>query len=191
MSATPALLVTGAPGAGKSVLGRRLAHHLGAALLDQDVVTGPLVAVVGDLLGSHDLDDPRVAGATRAARYEVLLATAEDCLAVGTPVVLVAPFSAERRDAGAWDAVAARLEAAGGAPALVWAHVPGEELVRRLRERGEPRDAGKLADPEAYLAGLDLAPPAGPHTAVDTSAPLDDDDVAAVAEELGASLAQD
>ncbi|MDT4976001.1 MAG: hypothetical protein QOG98_1759, partial [Pseudonocardiales bacterium] len=66
--AAPALVVCGAPASGKSTLGRALATRLGAAILDQDVLTAPLVAVVSALLGSADLDSPELAGATRAAR---------------------------------------------------------------------------------------------------------------------------
>lgn len=168
-----ALVVTGAPGAGKSTLGAALAALLGAALLDQDVLTGPLVAAVCAQLGTDDLDDPRVVAATRAPRYEALTATAEDCLRCGTPAVLVAPFTRERTDPAAWRALSARLRAAGGAPRLVWATVPPAELVRRVRARGAARDAAKLADPAAFLAGLDLAPPVVDHLAVDTTRPLD------------------
>lgn len=168
-----ALLITGPPASGKSTLAAAVARRLRAALLDQDVVTGALTAVVGDLVGTHDLDDPVLAGPTRDARYEALLATAVDNLRIGTPVVLVAPFTLERRDSAAWRVVRERLAGAGGRPALVWLRLPADELVRRLRARGAERDRGKLADAAAFVGDHALLrPPVVEHVAVDATAPL-------------------
>ena len=142
---------------------------MGAALVDQDTATAPLTAVVAGLVGVHDLDDQRLAGPTRAARYETVTALAEDSLRAGTPVVLVAPFSAERRDPRVWEAVAGRLRAAGGVPVLVWLRLDAAAVVERLRARGEDRDEAKLADVAAFTTALDVAEPAVPHVAVDAT----------------------
>ncbi|ROP44724.1 putative kinase [Pseudokineococcus lusitanus] len=174
-----AAVVAGPAGVGKTTLAATLAARLGAALLDLDTATAPLVEVVAGLLGSDDLDGAALAGATRAARYEVLLAVAEDCLRCGTPVVLVAPFTAERASGPAWAGLGGRLAGAGGRPTLVWAHAPREVLRERLVRRGAGRDAAKLADLDAHLSRLDLTPPVAPHVAVDTSAPLDLEGLAA------------
>jgi predicted kinase len=170
----PAVVLSGAPGAGKSTVGRALARELGAALLDQDTATGPLVAVVADLVGVSDLADPRLAEPTRAARYETLAALAEDTLRAGTPAVLVAPFTVERRELAAWRTLERRLRAAGGAPVLVWLRLDPSLVARRLRARAARRDATKLADVERYAAALDAGPPAGPHLAVDADRPVAD-----------------
>ena len=169
-----AVLVSGWPGSGKSTVGRRVAAGLGAALVDQDTVTGPLVAVVADLVGTHDLDDARLAGPTRQARYETVVAVAEDNLRAGIPVVLVAPFSLERRDLPAWQALDRRLRDAGGSPVLVWLQLEPAAVVRRLRARGAPRDLAKLADPTSFLAGLDHGRPVAPHLAVDAEGSPDE-----------------
>jgi predicted kinase len=165
----PAVLVTGAPATGKSTLARQLARLLDGALLDQDVATGPMVDVVSGLVGVDDLDHPRLAGLTRAARYEVLTALAVDNLAVGRPVVLVAPFTRERSDLAAWDAIAGRLTDAGGRPLLVWIELPVEEILVRLRRRAASRDVGKLAQGAAYERELIAAgaAPVVPHLALD------------------------
>ena len=170
--ARPALVVCGPPAAGKSTLGRALAAQLQATVLDQDVLTGPLTAVVSGLLGTSDLDSPELARITRAARYETLLAVAEDNLPAGRPVVLVAPFSTERRDAAAWDALRDRLARAGGEAALVWMRLSGDELLHRMTERAADRDRAKLADPRVYLQRVDLDPPSVVHIAVDAADPL-------------------
>jgi predicted kinase len=173
-TALPAVLLGGGPGAGKSTVGKALARRLGAALVDQDTVTGPLVQVVADLVGVHDLDDPRLAGPTRAARYEALVAVAEDNLRVGTPVVVVAPFTRERRDLDAWTALDRRLRSAGGSPLLVWLWLKPETAARRLKARGAARDLAKVNDPVAFAAGLDAGEPVGPHLALDGERPAKD-----------------
>jgi len=171
--APPAVLLTGWPASGKSTVGRELARRLGAALVDQDTATAPLVAVVADLVGVQDLDDDRLAGPTRGARYETVTAIAEDNLRIGTSVVLVAPFTAERRDLAAWQALERRLRAAGGSPLMVWLRLRPATVVQRLRARGAARDLAKLVDTEAFAAALDTTPPAGPHLSVDGERPTD------------------
>lgn len=160
-----AILMTGAPATGKTTVGRLVAGVLGAALVDQDVVTGPLVAAIA---ADVDLDGP-VGAALRAARYESIVATAEDCLSVGTSAVLVAPFTTERSHPDAFRVLTERFAAVGASTTLVWLTAPAGVLVTRMIERGADRDAGKLADPDTYFrAGL-LAAPAVPHVRIDAT----------------------
>ena len=170
MSAVAAVLIGGPPATGKSTLALALAPRLDAAVLDLDVATAPLTAVVSELTGLHDLDDPALAGLTRAARYDTLLALAAANVAAGRPVVLVAPFSLERSRVSAWTAFTRRIPARA---TMVWLYLAPDELMRRLAERGLARDAAKIRDPASYLTGLDLEPPAIPHLALDASRPTD------------------
>ena len=130
------------------------------------MATGPLTRVISGLIGVHDLDDPALAGLTRAARYETLLGLAAVNLRAGRPVVLVAPLSTERADPSAWATTIERLPAE---PTLVWLHLHQDELVRRLTRRAEARDENKIRDPASFLAAHDLAPPAVPHLAIDAT----------------------
>jgi predicted kinase len=166
-----AILVGGAPATGKSTLAAALAPRLGAAVLDLDVATGPLTAVVADLVGVADLGDPRIARLTRGPRYDTLFALAEENLRAGVPVVLVAPFTTERSVDG-WTAVAGRLAVHAAGVVLVWLHLPRAELADRLRRRGAVRDTDKLRNPDAFLAAVDREPPAAPHLGVDAGRPL-------------------
>jgi predicted kinase len=170
VSGLAAVLIGGPPATGKSTLAAALAPRLEAALLDLDVATGPLLRVVSELTGTRDLDDPVLAGLTRDARYDTLLALAAANLGAGRPVVLVAPFTSERAAGPAWAAVTRRLP---GQATMVWLHLPPGDLVRRLAERALARDENKLRDPASYLAGLDLAPPVIPHLALDAREPTD------------------
>jgi len=175
VSVLPAVLLSGPPASGKSTLSHLVARELRAAVIDQDVATAPLVSVVQRLVGADDLDDPRLAGLTREPRYRVVLDLAIDNLAAGMPVVLVAPFTAERADPAAWAATRDGLTAAGGTPLLVWLHLEPADVLRRLRERDAPRDAAKLTDEAAYLARLATrcVPPGIPHLALDATRPPD------------------
>ena len=124
--------------------------------------------MVSDLAGVHDLDDPVLAGLTRDARYQTLLGLAEANLRTGLPVVLVAPFSAERARPSAWASTTQRLPADA---TMVWLHLPPGELIRRLTHRALARDENKIRDPASFLTGLDLEPPAIPHLALDAAQP--------------------
>jgi predicted kinase len=163
-----AVLIGGPPATGKSTLATALAPHLDAAILDLDVASGPLTQVVSDLIGVRDLDDPVLAGLTRDARYDTLLGLAEANLRAGRPVVLVAPFSAERAKPSAWANTAQRIS---GDATMVWLHLPPEELIRRLTRRALARDENKIRDPASFMTGLDLEPPVVPHLALDASQP--------------------
>jgi len=161
-------MIAGPPATGKSTLAGALAPRLGAVLLDLDVATGPLTRVISGLTGVHDLDDPALAGLTRAARYDTLLGLAAANLRAERPVVLVAPFSAERAGSSAWAHTTQRLATE---PTLIWLHLPPDGLIRRLTHRAEARDQTKIRDPAAFLAALDLTPPSVPHLPLDATQP--------------------
>ena len=127
-----------------------------------------MTRLVSDLIGVPDLDDPVLAGLTRDARYDTLLGLAEANLRTGLPVVLVAPFSAERARLSAWATITRRIP---GEPTMVWLHLPPGELIGRLTRRALARDENKIRDPTSFLAGLDLEPPVIPHLALDASQP--------------------
>ena len=166
-----AILIGGAPGTGKSTLAAALAPRLGAAVLDLDVATGPLTAVVCDLVGAVDLSDPRIARLTRTPRYETLYALAEDNLRAGISVILVAPFTTERSAEGR-AGVTERLAGYVSPPVFVWLHLSDDEMVGRLARRNAVRDRAKTADPSEYLASIGRDPPTGPHVALDGSQPV-------------------
>jgi hypothetical protein len=156
-------------------VGALLAATLGATLIDLDVATGPLVSVIGSLIRIEDIDDPQLATPTRAARYETITCLAEDNLRIGNTVLLVGPFTAERKKLAAWEELYARLHrAGGGAVTMVWLYLSREELVRRLRARGADRDVGKLRGEQRFIDQLDLGPPVGPHIPIHAVGSVDE-----------------
>jgi predicted kinase len=159
-----ALLIAGPPSSGKSTVAASLARTLESTLIDQDVATGPLLSVIGSLVNVDDIDDPRLATLTRAARYETISWLAEDNLRVGNAVLLVAPFTEERKNLHAWQELVDRLHQAGaGAVTMFWLYLSREELLRRMRARAADRDAEKLRGEQRFIDQLDLGPPVGPH----------------------------
>ncbi|HET6759493.1 MAG TPA: AAA family ATPase, partial [Propionibacteriaceae bacterium] len=104
-----AILVAGPPASGKSTVGAALAKTLGATLIDQDVATGQLLSVIESIVKVDDIDDPQLAMLTRTARYETVTRLAEDNLRLGNTVLLVAPFTAERKNLPARQELCYRL----------------------------------------------------------------------------------
>jgi len=144
MPRTPrALVICGPPGSGKTTVGRLVAAQLRAAVLDLDTATADLVEVIAVLGGGSNLDDPAFADLTRSARYATLRHLAHDSLDAGVDVVLIAPFSAERRDLVAWGRLHDDLAAHGAIVTMVWIRLSANEVQARVAQRGAVRDAAK------------------------------------------------
>src|SRR4051794_33701752 len=90
---------------------------------------------------------------------------AEDNLAAGTSVVMVAPFTAERRDPRAWDQLQCRMNRVGATTTMIWLRISADEVLRRVGQRGAARDRAKVRSD--WPAGLDLEPPTVPHLEVE------------------------
>lgn len=173
-------VVAGAPGAGKSTAARELTRLLDPvpALLDKDTVYGDMVAAVlrayGRPFGEREGDwyDEHI----KRYEYAGLTATAREIRAAGCPVLLVAPFTGQIRDAAGWEPF---VEALGGPPVqLIWLRTDPETLRHRLIARSAHRDSSKLLNYEAFIEriGLDREPDV-PHVTVDnrsTARPMSD-----------------
>ena len=166
MPRTPrALVICGPPGSGKTTVGRLVAAQLRAEVLYLDTATADFVEVIAVLGGGSNLDDPAFADLTRTARYATLRHLAHDSLDAGVDVVLIAPFSAERRDLVAWERLHDDLAAHRAIVTMVWIRLSANEVQARVAQRGAVRDAAK--EDGSWLAALDLDPPVGEHLALD------------------------
>jgi sugar-phosphatase len=156
------VVVAGAAGSGKSTLGLELARSLGAALLDLDTLTNPVLEGLGSALadGAH-WNDAGLRVLVRPARYAALRATLADQVRAGGSAVLVAPFTAELLGGEEWQQL---VEAAGTTPQVVWLRASPELLAERRRIRSADRDA-HVVDPPAEHT------PLVPHLRVDASLP--------------------
>jgi hypothetical protein len=83
-------------------------------------------------------------------------------------VLVTGPFTTAIHDARRW---AEWVDELGGPTVrLVWVRTDADTLRRRLRARGSPRDTGKLADFDAFLARMRPdEPPPVPHLAIDNT----------------------
>lgn len=132
-----AVLVAGAAGSGKSTLGASLARRAGAALLDLDTLTNPVLEGLqsAGVFGGRHWNDPSLRAVVRPARYAAL----RDAIAAQPArAVAVAPWTAELAGGAPWRDL---VDALGAEPHVVWLRAGVELLAQRRAGRGFDRDA--------------------------------------------------
>jgi predicted kinase len=148
----------GEPGSGKSTLARAIAPHIGAVVLDKDVIKA---ALLRGSVPEHQAGP---------AAYEVYFAQADDLVKLGHSVILDNPVYWPRVEER-WHALAGRV----GSPRLLIECVCADraELERRLATRdaleSQPRDALDLTrHPGSAATSFQ------PRLTLDTTRPISD-----------------
>jgi predicted kinase len=167
------VLIGGYAGSGKTELGRILARQTHWPMMDKDSTTRAVVEAALTTLGlsPHDRSSETYLQVIRPAEYEALISGMEENLECGTSVIVTAPFAAEFADPAWCERIKARITSLGGTAAFVWLRCDDPTMHTYIRKRGAARDAAKMADWPAWVAGLDLHfAPATSHTIIDNSA---------------------
>ncbi|MFE7505764.1 AAA family ATPase [Promicromonospora sp. NPDC057488] len=166
-------LIGGYAGSGKSELARVLSRLTGAAIIDKDTITRPVVErLLKDLdRPAHDRESQTYLEQVRPHEYEALLATIQENADMGVGVIATAPFIREFHDSAWIERMSTRLDAAGVGLTVVWVRCDATTMHTYLKRRGAARDTGKLVDWNDYIAGIDLEfKPAADHVIIDNSA---------------------
>ncbi|MEV4568493.1 AAA family ATPase [Nonomuraea sp. NPDC049419] len=170
-SSKPTLtLVAGYAGSGKTEFSRFLSYLTSWALLDKDTLTRPLVERLLVSLGGdrHDRHTELYLREVRPFEYRCLMETAFDNLSVGTSTILSAPFIAELANPNWVSHLINRCAVGGVDVAVVWVRSDAASMREHIGLRGDPRDAWKLQNWDAYAGTLNTEThPSAAHIVVD------------------------
>ena len=150
------IIVMGITGAGKSVIGKRIAKNKGFVYVDKDTVTTALTEVIlenlSPLKDKHERESSYYLEVVRPLAYESVLHIALENIELGNSVVVAAAFDEEIKNADFLEENE-YMEAIRKLADIkvVHVHVDHPTLLKRLIARNEERDRWKLANWDTYL----------------------------------------
>lgn len=175
-----AYFVVGPAGSGKSTVSKAVARAARAAYVDKDTVATGFTERLLEETGNdpHERDNNAYYQAhVLPLEYDTILRVCGDNLAVGTSVVLDAPFGRYLRDDDFLVSTARRLQWPAAHLVVVHVVTTGPQVRERLGERGLARDAWKLGHWDQFWPSAAAAPCAwagATHVTVDNSGPVPD-----------------
>ncbi len=151
------ILISGYAGSGKTHIGKDVARRLPSCYLDKDTLSSPFVERLLTALKqpTGDRDSLVYRQQVRPLEYEALTATGFEAAALGSDVLLSAPFLAQLVDAAWTSQLADQATQSGVRVRTIWVACNLATLRQRMVERNSPRDLAKLAAWNAYAAEVD------------------------------------
>lgn len=150
------IIVVGITGAGKSVIGKRIAKNKGFTFIDKDTVSTELTEVIlenlSPLKDKHERESSYYLEVVRPLTYESMLHIALENIELGNSVVVAAAFDEEIKNADFLEENE-YMEAIRKLADIkvVHVHVDHPTLLKRLIARNEERDRCKLDNWDAYV----------------------------------------
>ena len=151
------ILVTSPPASGKTYVSKQLAKSLKHVVyLDKDtliVLSKQIFAVANQEYNrSSDFFEANI----RDYEYAAIVDVAMEALEYDDIVLINAPFTREIRDKAYMEGLKARLMQKGAKLFVIWVQTDVEVCRRRMIERNSDRDVWKLANWDAYIAGVNF-----------------------------------
>ncbi len=154
------ILVAAPPAHGKNYVSALLCRSLSSvAYFDKDDLAPLLSRAFSVADKAFDMDGDFYRENLRDAEYETLMGQALSALRFSDTVLVNAPLSREVRDGAYMRALRARANASGAALILIWVEASDAVCRARMEKRAASRDAGKLADFDAYREKIDVSAP--------------------------------
>jgi predicted kinase len=156
------ILVGGIPGSGKTLIGKRIASHIGM-YIDKDTLSQDFSSELLSALGSHanDRESQVYMNNVRPIEYQSMIELAFENLVLGNSVVCSAPFIKEFGDKEWIEEMELRASVHYVQVVKVLVQVDIPTAYIRVKGRGESKDKFKLDDWETYSKALPKAPPSG------------------------------
>jgi len=154
------VLVAAPPACGKTTVSDQICRELGhVAYFDKDDYAG-LIHLAFDLTGNpFDLDGAFYRENVKKVQYDTLFHMAKVALQYEDTVLLNAPFASEIRHPEILVKLREELKAMDASLVVVWILATPEDCHARMLQRNASRDAGKFADWDTFVKGLDFSVP--------------------------------
>lgn len=161
------VLTAGAPGSGKTYVGKKIAEKTKSVYLDKDTISQFSTELLLTVMGSNknDRESEIYTDKIKDVEYKTLITTAKENLEVADTVICSAPFIGQIQDENWLYDLTLSLKNMGAALVVVWVKVDVLTAKERVLSRRTSRDTWKLVNWDEYSKKT-------PHLEVNSSYPI-------------------